>query len=347
MKKIFLILIAALFSTQAQALDFSVGLSYSHRHFSENDQLGATSPTKKLSLSHSSGIQLSGSAVWRFWRDYGAGLEVSVGHHFVTAPRQAEYYTKTAGKIDTNDLTAQTVSAAAKVQVFERGGVYRLFVKSGFLTSILSADSGKRVDVDTGGLAGIELCGNLGKSVGFFVDVQTILSPSVVGPNQFVLSPNILLGLQWLSADEPHSEVQRSVSQEPKPVALENVAQSPVELPKPATAVNVLVTSPKDAVLPAESQKSSPEPQKIKATLRLGADGRLDPESYPFIQKVLDAHSQRPSTIKIHYRKDSSAQQLAAEIASFIVDKGCPKSDIEISQTDKLDKPIKINVIPK
>lgn len=356
MKKLLTLLLALVFPTQVSAWESTIGLGYDHRHFDSNDQLGAVSPDKKLSPTHSSGLRLGGSLLWDIRDDYRIGPEIWLSQGWLSAPRQTGYITKTAGKVDTDDLTVQSVTVSAKVQVVEGGG-HRLFLKPGFLVSNLTSGFSDRVDADTGAVLGFELASDLGKRNRFFVDVQAVFSPSTEGPRQFVLSSNLVLGVQWVFANEPDVKVQEPVKvpepvkpeppkQEKAPETLKVVdSPKPVELPKPATPI----AAPEPPVLqvPPITVKVNPETQKVKGTLKLGPDGKLDPDSYPMIDKVVDVHNQKPSVIKILYKKEGSSQSLAEEIRNYIVSKGCPKDDVSLESSDTLEKPIKISVVPK
>ena len=78
------------------------------------------------------------------------------------------------------------------------------------------------------------------------MDVQAVFSPSTEGPRQFVLSSNLVLGVQWVFANEPDVKVQEPVKV-PEPVKSEPPKQEkapetlkvvdppkPVEIPKPS-----------------------------------------------------------------------------------------------------------------
>lgn len=338
MKKLLMLLLALIFPNQATAWESTIGLGYDHRHFDSNDQLGAVSPDKKLSPTHSSGFRLGGSLLWNVHDNYGIGPEVWLSHGWLSAPRQKGYVTKTAGEIRTDDLTVQSVSVAAKVQVIEGGG-YRLFVKPGFLITDLTSGFSDSVDIDTGASLGFELAGDVRGSNRFFVDVQAVLSPSTEGPGRFVISSNLVLGLQWVFANKHHVEVQEPVKPEPEKQEKVPDPPKPAELPKIVTPAALPET-----ITPSEI-KPIPETQKVKGTLKLDAGGKLDPGSYSLIQKVIDVHNEKPSVIKILYKKDE--QKLAEEIANHVISKGCPKEDVSLESSENLEKPIKISVVPK
>jgi hypothetical protein len=149
MKKLLMLLLMLIPPSQAAAWESTVGLGYDHRHFDSNDQLGAVSPDKKLSLSHSSGFRLGGSLLWRIHDDYKVGPEIWVCQGWLSAPNQSGYFTKTADTINTNNLTIQSVTVSAKAQVLSGGG-HRLFLKPGFLVSNLTSGFSNAVDTDTG-----------------------------------------------------------------------------------------------------------------------------------------------------------------------------------------------------
>lgn len=343
---------------QAVAWESTVGLGYDHRHFDSNDQLGAVSLDKKLSPTHSSGLRLGGSVIWEVGDNYKIGPEIWLSQSWLSLPYQSGYVTKTAGKIDTDDLTIQSVAISAKTQVIEGGG-HRLFLKPGFLVTNLNSGLSDSVDTDTGAFLGFELASDIGKHNRFFVDVQAVFSPSTEGPRQLVVSSNLVLGVQWVFRNETDSKVPEPVKTElakqeklhepakpatdpPKVVE----ASKPVEPPKPATPV-VAPETPKIIEVPLIVVKRNPEAQKVKGTLRLGAGGKLDPESYPLIDRVVEVHNQKPSVIKIVCRNEESLKKLAEEIMVYVISKGCPREDVSLEHSDLSEKPIKINVVPK
>ena len=343
MKKLLTLLLALVFPTQVSAWESTIGLGYDHRHFDSNDQLGAVSPDKKLSPSHSSGLRLGGSIVWDVLDNYRIGPEIWLSQSWLSVPRQTGYFAKTVGVIDTGDLTVQSVTVSAKAQVLEGGG-YRLFLKPGFLVTNLTSGFADSVDTDTGASLGIELAGDVGKHNRFFVDVQALFSPSTEGPRRFVLSSNLVLGIQWVFANKSVVAVPEPVKTEPVKIEKEPEPQKSVDPPKPVE-LSKIVTPESAPVIQVPPIVVKPE--KVKGTLKLGPDGKLDPESYPLIDKVVEAHNQKPSVIKILYRKESSSQSLAEEIRNYVVSKGCPKEEVSLEPTESLEKPIKISVTPK
>lgn len=340
MKKLLMLLLALVFPAHAFAWETAIGAGYDHRHFNANDQLGATAPDKKLSPTHSSGFRVGGSIIWNVYDDYRVGPEIWVSQGWLSAPRQVGYYTKTAGVIKTDDLTLQSVTIAARTQIAEWEG-YKLFVKPGFLLSILTSGFSDAVDIDTGAITSIEFTGNIGRNNRFFVDMQAVFSPSTEGPGRLVVSSNLVLGIQWIFASEGHAAA-------PKPLEKKEDIEhaKPAELPFAATPA-----AEPEAPKPIEVQpvvvKINPEAQKVKGTLKLGPDGRLDPGSYPLIEKVVEAHNQKPSIIKILHKKDVTAQKLAEEIKNYVISKGCPEAEVLLEVSEELPKPIKISVVQK
>ena len=375
MKKILLYALAILLPAQASAWEGTLGVGFDHRHFDASDQIGAVSPTQRLEPSHSSGLRIGGSALWKVRDGYKIGPEVWISQGWLTAPRQSGYFTKTAGLISTGDLTLQSVTIAAKAQVLEGGG-YRLFAKPGFLVTNLTAGFFDRVDADTGAVAGLELSGDVGKRNRIFVDVQAVLSPSTEGKGRIVLSTNLVLGVQWIFADEAHVAVSEPLK-ESQPA--QHPAPADVAVPAAPTAPSSALPSEQKAealkhdaapapeahsteqtakslaepaqakapeVLPAQPSAGS-DAQRVKGTLKLSSNGRLDPASYPIIQRVIDAHKQKPSVIKILHRKDAASLKLAKEIEKHILRNGCARDEIEVSLDAALEKPIKISVLSR
>lgn len=352
MKKLIFFALALLMPTQALAWESTISAGYDHRHFDSNDQLGAVSPEKKLNPIHSSGFRLGSSILWKIRDGYKVGPEIWLSNGWVSAPHQDGYITKTVGLVDTGDLTLQSLTIATKAQIFE-GGEYRLFAKPGFLVSNLSSGFFESIDTDTGAVIGLEFAGNFGKRGRFFVDLQALFSPSAEGPGQLVLSTNMVLGLQWVFTSEHNIDVQQLVSSESlrdedsrETSQQSEVLKRTIELPSPVTPATVSSES-KPTTLPPSTVVPNHEPQRVKGTLKLGADGKLDPGSYSMIDRVIEAHNQKPSIIKVLYKKDSSAQLLASEIMNYMISKGCSKEEITLGYSESLEKPIKISVISK
>lgn len=352
MKKLIFLMLAFLLPAQVFAWESTLGLGYEHRHFDSSDQLGAVSPEKKLSLTHSSGFRLGSSILWKIRDGYKVGPEIWLSNGWVSAPRQYGYITKTAGLIDTGNLTLQSLTVTAKAQIFE-GGEYRLFAKPGFLVSNISSGFFESIDTDTGAVIGLEFAGNFGKRGRFFVDLQALFSPSAEGPRQLVLSTNMVLGLQWVFASSHNTEVQQPVSvgglkrESSHEISQQSdVLKSAAKHPAPVTPASTS-DEPTPTVLSPIVVKPNTETQKVKGTLKLGSDGKLDPGSYSMIDRVIDAHNQKPSTIKVLYKKDGAAQLLASEIVNYMVSKGCSKEEIALDSSETLEKPIKISVISR
>jgi hypothetical protein len=118
-----------------------------------------------------------------------------------------------------------------------------------------------------------------------------------------------------------------------------------VEPPKPVTPVTA--SGQQILKIPPVIIKPTTEVQKVQGALKLGSDGKLNPESYPMIDKVVEVHKQKPSIIKILYRKKDSSQSLVEEIRNYVVNKGCSKKDVLLEISDSLEKPIKISILPK
>lgn len=361
MKKLIFLTLAFLLPAQVFAWESTLGLGYDHRHFDSRDQLGAVSPEIKLEPTHSSGFRLGGSVLWDVSDGYKVGPEIWLSNGWMTVPRQSGYFTKTAGIIDTGDLTLQSATVAAKAQVFEGGG-YRLFAKPGFLVSNLSAGFFDSVDADTGAVAGLELSGDVGSRNRIFVDLQAVFSPSTEGRGRFVVSTNLVLGLQWVFAGEPHAAVSKPVSQvnsqEPHKVLDPPKSEIPAaagstktpELTAPPEAQKApeqTKDQPKVVEVPPVIVKLNPDAQKVKATLKLGPDGKLDPASHALIQRVIETHKQKPSLIKILHKNDEASSKLAKEIEDYILKSGCEKSEVSVAPDETLQKPIKISVVSK
>lgn len=340
MKKV--ILLVAMFlssASPAMAWESTLGLGWEHRHFSQDDQLGATSPTSSLRPTSSNGLRVTGS--WLRPTVYGveAGPEFSVGNSWLAVPHQSNYYTKTAGKIDTSALTTQSVVISAKIRVLDWRR-HLLFLKPGFLVTNLTSGT-DRVDADTGSVLGIEIASEKGDDVRASVDVQAILSPTARGKHEYDLSFGLVLSLQRVFRGKPETVVSQPVKVEPpKVVAVEQPKSESVKTPEP-----VKLAAPATPVTPPVTKE--PEAQKVKATLKLDANGKLSPESYPLIQKVIDTYRAKPSTIRVLHRKDESSAWLAEEIRQWVVSKGVPVGDVQLDPTANLDKPIRINIVPR
>lgn len=341
MKKFLILLLALALPCQAIAWESTVGIGYSHRHFDSNDQLGAVSPDKKLSPVHSSGMSLCGSVLWDIRNSYRIGPEIWLSNGWLSVPHQTDYFTSTAGNIDTSDLTIPSAAIAIKLQVIEEGG-HRLFLKPGFLVTNLSSGFFDKVDTDTGTFLGLELTSDFGKNRRFFVDVQAIFSPSTKGPLQFVVSPNLVLGVQWVFRDESGKRVSEPVKTEPP----KGEAPKPIEPPKPLTPTDESESS-KTPVADSVATKSSPKIQKVKGTLKLDDEGKLDAASYPLLNKVVEVSRQKPSIIVIIYKNAMSFKKLAEEIANYLISVGCPKEGVTLEPSDVTEKTITINIVPK
>jgi hypothetical protein len=327
MKKL-LALLLMLLPVQAFAWEATVGVGYDHRHFSSDDQLGATSPTTSLHPLSSNGLRLSGSWLWDPSKHTEVGAEISLGYGWLSVPYQSSYFTKTAGKIDTSNLTVQSVILVGKFRVLDWKD-HLLFLKPGFLITNLS-NRWDSVDTDTGGVLSLEVASKLGERNRLTVDVQAILSPTIRGRNEYDFSLGLVFGVQQLFVSEPDVEV-------PKPVKV----PEPVKLPEPVTPVVIpQPVTPTTPVIQPQEQKQ----ETRKTILKLGSDGKLSPESYPMIQKILAAYK-KPATIMIQHRKDEKT--LAEEIGSWLVSNGCDKEDVVVEMVEKLDKPLRINIFPK
>jgi hypothetical protein len=349
MRKI-IILIALMLSiaTPAMSWESTVGVGYDHRHFGHDDQIGAVSPASSLHPISSSGFRLSGSWTSKIIGNFHAGAEISLGHGWLRAPHQNSYFTKTAGNIDTSDLVTRSVLLSGKFRTLEHEN-HIFFLKPGVL--VLNVASGwDSVDTDTGAVIALEIASKLSESNRFTVDVQAILSPTVRGRSEYDLSFGLVLGLQHVFTGEPDPEVSKPVrvsyladSVEPKKAVNPSVLQSASTKNEALSQKNEQVSLPADPTPITLPQVSV----KHKATLKLGVDGRLSPDSYPMIQKVLDAHNLKPSTIRIQHKSDEQTKKMVDEIVLWLLDKGCDKKDIVVSLNENLEKPLKISVDQK
>lgn len=330
MKKLITVLALCLFPLGAQAWEATVGAGYDHRHFSSDDQLGATSPTANLRPVSSSGLRLSGSWLWDMHKHINVGAELGLGYGWLSVPYQHSYTAKTAGKIDTSDLSTQSVILAGKFRALERGGHF-LFLKPGFLVTNL-ASGWDSVDTDTGGILAVEIASALGDRNRLTVDVQAILSPTIRGRTEYDFSFGLVLGVQQLFISKPVVEV-------PQPV---KVVPPPAPKPEPV----VIPAAPAPVKPPAPVMPQAPEVTKIKVTLKFDSDGKILSESEPLLEKLLDSYKQSPAIIKIQHRQEASAAKKSESIKSWFLSKGVPNSDI-LTESVVMEKPLKIDIVPK
>jgi hypothetical protein len=271
-------------------------------------------------------------------KDLNVGSEVSVGHGWLNVPHQPSYVTKTAGKIDTSNLTIQSVILSGKFQVLD-WKEHLLFLKPGFL--ILNLNHGwDSVDTDTGAVLALEIASGVGERNRFSVDVQAILSPTVRGKNEYDLSFGMVLGVHQLFRSKTDAEVLQPVRPAQVVAPEVKVVVPPAPKPEPIPQKVEPVTPPADPT----PVSIPPVIVKHKATLKLGSDGKLSPESYPLIQRVIDAYKTKPSVVKIRHTKETNASQLAEEIKVWMVGNGVPGSDVSVELAENLDKPIRIDI---
>lgn len=341
---IFLIILMLSIALPAQAWESSVGFGWEHRHFSIEDQLGATSPTSSVKLISASGVRLSGSLLWKFSDTIKAGPELTLGNSWASALYQSDYYTKTAGNIDTNSLMVQAALVSAKIQVLDWRR-HLLFLKPGFMVTNLTS-AGDRVDADTGSVLGLEIANELGENNRISIDVQAIFSPSIRGKYEYDLTMGLVLSLQQLFRSKSDNQVSQLIKEEviknqvilPKKEEIKK--QDPVQPPVDIT--------PTAALQPIVVKKQvQQEGQNVKAVLKLGSDGKLSSESYPLIQKILDVYNTKPAIVKILHRETVETTRLAEEIKVWLAEKGVPKDDIQLNSSSELDKPIRINIVPR
>jgi len=329
MKKL-LALLLMLLPVQAFAWEATVGVGYDHRHFSSDDQLGATSPTTSLHPLTSSGLRLSGSWLWDPSKHTEVGAEVSLGYGWLSVPHQSSYVTKTAGKIDTSELAVQSVILAGKFRLLDWND-HLLFLKPGFLVTNLT-HGWDSVDADTGGVLALEVASKLGERNRLTVDVQAILSPTVRGRSEYDFSLGLVLGVQQLFVSEPVAEV-------PQPV---KVVPPPAPKPEPV----VIPAAPTPVEPPAPVTPQAPEVTKIKMTLKFDSDGKLLPESDLLLEKLLKDYKESPAVIKIQHKQEESATKKSESIKAWFLAKGVPDSDVKV-ESAVMEKPLKIDIVPK
>lgn len=262
MKKLLaLLLLSVLLSPQAQAWEATAGLGYSHRQFSKNDQLGAVSPAISLSPGWSNGLQASASWSTNVTRSVNLGAQICVDYNWLMVGNQSQYSTKTAGVVDTNALTTQTLSVLTKFQLAKWEHAL-LFFKPGIV--IVNLTNGlNHIDTDTTAAANIELATTIGSKYRASLDVQAMLSPTIIAKHVYNLSLAVAFSISRVFDYNEH---------EPQvvPVVAEKVAvplpPKPLDIAPDATATTItapqLQQSPPPDVPQLVQQQQQPKSTK-------------------------------------------------------------------------------------
>lgn len=336
-----LALFLTVFSVQASAWESTAGLSYEHRRFSADDQLGAISSLSAIRPEFSNGMRISGSFLWDVGRGFLLGPDASFGYGILHAPHQKSYIVPAVGELDTSNLMTQSVVLSAKFQVFERESQH-FFLKPGFLLTNLTS-GWSRVDADTGAIFSLEASHDLNDRSRISFDLQALLSPTIRGRAEYDISWAFVLGIQQVfrsQSSDKISEPVKSAAHAHEQVIAVKVPDAPTPVAPPVEPTSTVPAQPAPVV-------AQPAAMKHTAILKLDSGGKLSAESYPTIQKIFDAYKLKPSIIKIQHRTDEQTNRLVQEIVSWLLKAGCDTNEITLISVDNLEKPIKINLLPK